>query len=96
MLQAMQQQTPSTPSQGSSTFAGLLASLTAPEQKRAGAWNDDDLAEDVATLSYERALRAHSRYKAPALSDEALNRQEAVNGVKISGTENEAPGSHGV
>ena len=27
------------------------------------AWNDSDLGDDVATLSYERALRAHARYK---------------------------------
>jgi hypothetical protein len=31
--------------------------------KSAPAWNDDDLAEDVATLSYECALRAHARYR---------------------------------
>ena len=48
--------TPSTPS-----FAGLLAALTAPAPKTA--WNNDDLAEDVATLSYEHALRTHARYK---------------------------------
>jgi hypothetical protein len=42
------------------SFAGLLASLAAPAPKTA--WNNDDLAEDVATLSYEHALRAHARY----------------------------------
>jgi hypothetical protein len=46
-----------------SGFAGLLATLTAPGQKSGSAWNDDDLADDVATLSYERALRTHARYK---------------------------------
>ena len=35
-----------------------------PKQKPAPAWNDDDLADDIATLSYERALRTHSRYRA--------------------------------
>ena len=48
------------PSSAPASFAGLLASLTAPVPKTA--WNNDDLAEDVATLSYEHALRAHSRY----------------------------------
>jgi predicted DNA binding CopG/RHH family protein len=41
-----------------------LAALTAPAQKPMPAWNDDDLADDVATLSYENALRAHGRYRA--------------------------------
>jgi len=55
-------------------FAALLAALTAPApatsdrapdraSDRAHPWNDDALGEDVATLSYESALRAHSRYK---------------------------------
>ena len=48
---------PSAPS-----FAGLLASLAAPVPKTA--WNTDDLADDVATLSYEHALRNHSRNNA--------------------------------
>jgi hypothetical protein len=34
------------------------------------AWNDDDLADDVATLSYERALRTHARYRASAPADQ--------------------------
>ncbi len=65
----MQQPSPTSPS-----FAGLLAALAAPAQspgdrssspghKSAPAWNDDDLADDVATLSYESALRAHARYR---------------------------------
>jgi hypothetical protein len=51
------------PTPPSSTFAGILAALAAPVQKQPSAWNDDDLADDVATLSYEQALRAHGRYK---------------------------------
>ncbi len=47
----------------SSSFAGLLASLTSPDPSPATAWSVDDLADDVATLSYESALRAHARYK---------------------------------
>lgn len=43
-------------------FAGLLSALTAPgRKKREPSWNDEDLSEDVATLSYESALRAHAR-----------------------------------
>jgi hypothetical protein len=59
----MQQTAASTPSSTSPNFAGLLAALTSPTPKTA--WNTDDLADDVATLSYEHALRTHSRYRSP-------------------------------
>lgn len=74
MLQGMQQPASPASSSASPTFAGLLAALSARPSgaKRATAWNDDGLAEDVATLSYERALRAHARYRAPEASDRAL------------------------
>lgn len=58
----MQQTTENAPSSTPPSFVGLLAALTAPTPRTA--WNNDDLAEDVATLSYEHALRAHSRYSA--------------------------------
>jgi hypothetical protein len=54
---------------------GLLAALAAPASAAADrppAWNDDGLADDVATLSYERALRTHARYKAADPSDRSL------------------------
>jgi predicted DNA binding CopG/RHH family protein len=73
MLHAMQQPTASAPAATSPSFAALLATLAAPaqspgdrplpeEQRPASAWSDDDLADDVATLSYESALKAHARY----------------------------------
>jgi hypothetical protein len=65
MLQAMQQPPRPSPTAGTSSFAGLLAALTAPPSAAAdrGPFGDDDgLEDDVATLSYERALRAHARY----------------------------------
>jgi hypothetical protein len=48
----------------SSSFAGFLSALTspAPASRNAG-WNEDALADDVATLSYESALKTHSRYR---------------------------------
>jgi hypothetical protein len=46
----------------SSSFASLLASLTATKGADA-AFDDSDLAPDVASLSYESALRAHARYR---------------------------------
>ncbi len=53
-----------------SSFAGFLVSLAAPPQPASPEWNDDQLADDVATLSYEQALRTHGRYPAAA-SDQA-------------------------
>jgi len=58
----MHQTATNSPSPASPSFAGLLAALTAPTPRTA--WNNDDLADDVATLSYEHALRTHSRFKA--------------------------------
>jgi hypothetical protein len=77
MLQAMPQPAPSAPSPASQSFAGLLASFTTPGEKkppvrdlgrvplRNQPHDLDGLEDDVATLSYERALRAHARYRAP-------------------------------
>ena len=42
------------PSIAEASFAGLLAAQT-----REAPWNDDELRDDVATLSYEQALRNH-------------------------------------
>jgi hypothetical protein len=57
------------------SFAGFLAALTQPDRTEADraptrasahapVWNDELLADDVANLSYEQALRAHARYHA--------------------------------
>jgi hypothetical protein len=70
MLQPMQQPAPSQPSPSLPSFAGLLATLTSPPPSLpsdadddAPPWNSSDLGEDVATLSYERALGARARYR---------------------------------
>ncbi|MGP8084470.1 MAG: hypothetical protein ACLPXT_16405, partial [Terracidiphilus sp.] len=76
----------SAPSPASPSFAGLLASLTelaqpagisaneslSSDQRPASSWNDDDLADDVAILSYESALKAHARYRPSQVSDRSL------------------------
>jgi hypothetical protein len=41
----------------------MLAALAAPAQRPASTWDEDDLADDIATLSYESALKAHARYR---------------------------------
>jgi len=68
----MQQPTASSPSPNASSFAGILAALASPAPKTAPAWNEDDLEEDIATLSYERALRTHARYRSAGLVDQSL------------------------
>jgi hypothetical protein len=88
MLHSMQQ-----PEQNDSStspnFAGLLAALTSPapkygdgssphEKDSAPAWNDDALADDIATLSYERTLRTHASYEAAAPGDWSLTQQVAA------------------
>src|SRR5215469_16996311 len=52
-------------------FAGLLASLAAPQKHSASQW-DDELADDIATISYEQALRTNARYQ-PATTDPPLD-----------------------
>jgi len=65
MLHAMQQSAAPAPSPTSASFAGLLAALAAPASAPAWspAWSEDGLEDDIATLSYERALMAHARYR---------------------------------
>jgi hypothetical protein len=58
--------------QTTNDFAGLLAKLAAANRAELHTWNDEELSTDVATLSYERALRTHMRYKAADESDESL------------------------
>jgi predicted DNA binding CopG/RHH family protein len=87
MLRFMQQQGfDSTPGAApavfsAASFAGLLASLTAPKPagappSRGPSSNFDGLEDDVATLSYERALHTHARYK-PSAAEPADTREQA-------------------
>jgi hypothetical protein len=45
------------------SFASLLASISSKLQ--AGAWDDSALVDDVASITYEQALRAHRRGRPP-------------------------------
>jgi len=66
MLRSMQQPAQTQPTSTPQSFAGLLATLASPsreEPDRDSVFDSSGLGEDVATLSYERALRAHARYK---------------------------------
>jgi hypothetical protein len=66
----MQQSAAAASSPTSPSFMGLLAALAEPETKFPPARDDDGLADDIATLSYENALRTHARYRPAA--DEPL------------------------
>lgn len=68
MLRCMEQPAQTQPSPASANFAGMMAALTSPsreESNPATGWNESDLGDDVVTLSYERALNAHARYRQP-------------------------------
>jgi hypothetical protein len=52
-------------------FANILASLTGPEPNLADSWDDSALADDVATISYEQALKTQGRGKLSADSRSA-------------------------
>jgi predicted DNA binding CopG/RHH family protein len=61
MPESAQSLPPSTVAGFANLLSGLIASEPAP--KSSDPWNDDALAQDVATLSYEQALRSHARYR---------------------------------
>jgi predicted DNA binding CopG/RHH family protein len=54
------------PSAVTSGFASLLAALATPKTQKTDRetdWNQDDPSDETGSLSYERALRANSRYE---------------------------------
>src|ERR1035441_3774221 len=59
----MQHPAAASPAIRGGSFASTLAAFAAPAPKPQPDWNLDGLADDVATLSYEQALRAHARYR---------------------------------
>jgi predicted DNA binding CopG/RHH family protein len=65
---------------GNSSFEGLLATFAKPEQARS---TDglDELEDDVATLSYERALRSHARYRPPEATDRLIDPSPESSGL---------------
>lgn len=72
MLSFMLQTAESAAAPQPSSFAGLLAALAAPASKPSPSWPDADLAEDVVTLSYERALQAHARFRQVASDEQGM------------------------
>ncbi len=72
----MQQLSPSVPL--TSSFFGMLSALIAPVQKSPGNWDDPLDDEEGVSLSYERALRDHARYKPSALDDSFVRMPSAA------------------
>ena len=60
MLVSMHQPVPAPPCSSTRGFAAILADLAEPEEKSPPARDLDGLADDVANLSYEKALRGRS------------------------------------
>ncbi|MGA9584572.1 MAG: hypothetical protein WBQ95_04545 [Terracidiphilus sp.] len=60
-----------------SSFANLLATFTGAARKSNGMWDDSALLDDVATISYEQALRTHRRVPAAELTTAQLPEQIA-------------------
>jgi len=76
MLHSMQEEIRN-PSEHAPDFARLLAALAAAKPTDLPAWNDPELPQDVATLSYESALRRHARYKSGDAEDISNARLES-------------------
>ncbi|MGA9673022.1 MAG: hypothetical protein WBQ94_27735 [Terracidiphilus sp.] len=90
----MQQEPQHSPTGAMSSFAGLLAAFAAPASNAADrkpAQNDDDLEDDFATLSYERALQAHARYRPPDAIDDSLPQAANQRPIKIRPSSPSAP-----
>lgn len=51
------------PSGNPTNFASLMSSLTSRDKEAPGPWDVSALADDVATISYEQALRTHRRVR---------------------------------
>ncbi len=81
MLPPMQNSPQAVSSPSSQSFAGLLAALASPAKSDSDgtrAWSDGGLEDDVVTLSYERALRAHARYKPADRGDRPVSAAEGT------------------
>lgn len=57
--------------------------MSAPAQKTGAAWNDAGLEEDVATFSYEHALRTHARHRLPDSDAQMLKRAPDPGSIRI-------------
>lgn len=73
----MQEASGASSAQSDQDFAKLLAELAAAKPTKLPDWNEDEPVQDVATLSYERALRTHARYKS------GMDRAQSADGSAV-------------
>jgi hypothetical protein len=74
-------QTAASPSPHVPDFEGLLAAIARPPSNPEIDQDEGGFAEDVATLSYESALRTYARYKPSTPIDPALMRASRSSGI---------------
>lgn len=60
-----------------SSFASFLAALPLPSTKQGSGWSDAELADDVATLSYEQALQTHARTRSSSPSPASVTAERS-------------------
>lgn len=68
----MPEPAPSSPPKNSGSFASLLSSFASRPKQEDTDWDLSALADDVATISYEQALRAHRRVRSFEPATETL------------------------
>jgi hypothetical protein len=73
------------------SFAGLLAEYASPEKKFPPARDLDGLADDIATLSYEHALKTHARYRPVTEDTQSQPQQPAFPGFAAPAALGRAP-----
>jgi hypothetical protein len=93
MLQAMQEPAATSPSPATFGFASLLASLTASAAESTPAWGDDALADDVASLSYEQALRTHARLRSNQAGGTAPSQDNGCGDLRLQPSHPDPPNS---
>jgi predicted DNA binding CopG/RHH family protein len=84
----MQEATANTSAQPAHDFAGLFAALAATKQSDSPKWTDEELPQDVATLSYERALRTHARYKTSDADCMGAAQNREIQSMRPTATDN--------
>jgi hypothetical protein len=88
---AMQESAAASSSATAGSFASVLAAFSPPAAPPRIDWSEDDLGDDIATLSYEQALRTHSRNRTSSQADWSRQQKDVAGNGQLnkpaSGTE---------
>ena len=87
----MPEPAPSTAQKNPGSFARLLASFTGMDEEGNDDWDLSELPDDVATISYEEALRAYRPARTSAFATEGLP-EAAPALIPTAATANRMPG----